>query len=170
MSPKHTKYQRRNYYIDKGFQTKFILKFCFPCVAFGSSIDGGLDLLAGPAFNDGGHCRRACGRAYHRGVPFAVIAPDCFCGACGRVFGGDRDDAFCFPIKLPVLYTALKLMLGKLGEGDFSSPMKLREDDQLKQVAVAYNEAVEKINGKIKKIKNASSLDEVKNISNTFKT
>ena len=32
------------------------------------------------------------------------------------------------------------------------------------------HEAIEKISGKIKKAKNASSLDEVKNIMNTFKT
>ena len=35
MSPKPPKQQRRNYYIDKGFQTKFILKFC-SLVALGS--------------------------------------------------------------------------------------------------------------------------------------
>jgi len=63
-----------------------------------------------------------------------------------------------------------KVMLGILGEGDLLSTMKLREGDQLQQVAVAYNEAVGKINEKIKKLKNASSMDEVKNTLNTFKT
>ena len=77
MSPKPRKYQRRNYYIDKSFQTKFILKFC-SLLAFGSAFDRGFDLLVGAAFNDRRHCRWAGGCAYHGRISPAVTASDCF--------------------------------------------------------------------------------------------
>lgn len=168
MSPKSQKSQRRNYYIDKNFQTKFILNFC-SLVAFGSALIAVL--------------------IYWLAQHSTTVGI-----AQGRVAVHTTEE-YLLPLLLQTVFLELvivslativmtlfvshkiagplhrfKLMLGHLGEGDFSSSMKLREDDQLQQVAVAYNEAVEKINAKIKKVKNASSLDEVKNTLNTFKT
>jgi len=168
MSPQPRKYQRRNYYIDKDFQTKFILKFC-SLVAFGSFLTVAL----------------ICWLAQHSTT---VGIAD------GRVAVHTTAE-YLLPLLLQTVFVQLvvvslavivmtllfshkiagplyrfKVMLGALGEGDLSKPMRLREGDQLQKVSEAYNEAVEKISEKIRKAKNASSLDEVKNTLNTFKT
>ena len=168
MSQKSIKYQRRNYYIDKRFQTKFIFQFCL-LVAFGSALTVVL----------------ICWLAQHSTTVGIVH---------GRVAVHTTAE-YLLPLLLQTVFVELvivslaaiamtllvshkiagplfrlKIMLAQLGEGDVTSRMKLREDDQLQQVAVAYNEAVERINGKIKAVKNASSLDEVKKVLNTFKT
>jgi len=63
-----------------------------------------------------------------------------------------------------------KMMLQGLGQGDLSTQMHLRSDDQLKDLAQVYNEAVGKLNGKIKTLKNATSVDEIKRELDKFKT
>ncbi len=168
MSLKSKQYQRRNYYIDKDFQTKFILKFC-SLVAFGSLLIVALIYwLARHSTTVGiAHGRVAVHTTAEYLLPLLL-----------QTVFIELVVVFLAAIVMTLLFThkiagplyRFKVMLGKLGEGDFSSSMRLREGDQLQQVAVAYNEAVEKINGKIKKAKNASSLDEVKNTLNTFKT
>ncbi len=168
MSPKSQRSQRRNYYIDKSFQTKFIIKFCL-LVAFGSVLIVALIYwLARQSTTVG----IADGRiAVHTTAEYllplliqTVLAELVIVSLAAIVL------TLLFTHKIAGPLYRLKVMLGQLGEGDFSRSMRLREGDQLKQVAEAYNEAVEKINGKIKKSKNASSLDEVKNTLNTFKT
>ena len=62
------------------------------------------------------------------------------------------------------------MMLLGLSHGDLSTHMKLRSEDQLKDVAQAYNEAVDHFNSKIKTLKNASSVDEFKKELDKFKT
>ncbi len=168
MSPKYPKSQRRNYYIDKDFQTKFILKFC-SLVAFGSALTVVLIYWLAQHSTTVGI---ANGRvAVHTTAEYllplllqTVFIELVIVSLAAIVM------TLLFTHKIAGPLCRLKIMLGQLGEGDFSSSMRLREGDQLQQVAVAYNEAVEKINGKIKKVKNASSLDEVKNTLNTFKT
>jgi len=168
MSPKSQKSQRRNYYIDKDFQTKFILKFC-SLIAFGSLLTVALIYwLAGHSTTVGiANGRVAVHSTAEYLLPlllqtvFVVLVLVSLATIVMTLFVSHK-------IAGP-LYR-LKAMLGVLGTGDFSSSMRLREDDQLQQVAAAYNEAVEKLNGKIKKAKNASSPDEVKNTLNTFKT
>jgi methyl-accepting chemotaxis protein len=168
MSQKPRKYRRRNYYIDKDFQTKFILKFC-SLVAFGSALTVALIYWSAQRSTTVGivHGRVAVHTTAEYLLPlllqtvFAVLMVVSLVTIVMTLVISHR-------ISGP-LYR-LKAMLGQLGEGDLSSVMRLREHDQLQQVAVVYNEAVEKINGKIKKAKNASSLDEVKNTLNTFKT
>ncbi len=168
MSRKSKNYQRRNYYIDKSFQTKFILKFC-SLLAFGSLLIVALIYwLAQHSTTVGiAHGRVAVHTTAEYLLPLLL-----------QTIFVEFVIVSLAAIVMTLLYThkivgplhRLKVMLGQLGDGDLSSSMKLREDDQLQQVAAAYNEAVEKINGKIKKAKNASSLDEVKNTLNTFKT
>ena len=63
----------------------------------------------------------------------------------------------------------LKMNLKDLGNGNLKH-MHLRKEDQLKEVAISYNEAIDKLNDKIIKIKNATSLDEVKKIIDTIKS
>lgn len=168
MSQKPRKYRRRNYYIDKDFQTKFVLKFC-SLVAFGSLLTVALIYRSARHSTTVGivHGRVAVHTTAEYLLPlllqtvFVVLVIVSLAAIVMTLLFSHR-------IAGPLF--RLKAMLGQLGEGDFSSSMRLREKDQLQQVAVAYNEAVEKINGKIKKAKNASSLDEVKNTLNTFKT
>ena len=168
MSPTPRKYQRRNYYIDKDFQTKFILKFC-SLVAFGSLLIVALIYWLAQHSTTVGI---ANGRvAVHNTAEYllplllqTVLVELVIVSLAAIVM------TLLFTHKIAGPLYRFKIMLGQLGEGDFSSSMRLREGDQLQQVAQAYNEAVGKINGKIKKAQNASSLDEVKNISNTFKT
>ncbi len=168
MSPISKKSQRRNYYIDKNFQTKFILEFC-TLVAFGS-------LLIVTLIDWWARHSTTVGIANGRVAVYTTVKY--FLPLMLQAIFVELVIVSSAAIVMTLLFThkiagplyRLKVMLGQLGEGDFSSSMRLREDDQLQQVAVAYNEAVEKINGKLKKAKNASSLDEVKNTLNTFKT
>ena len=95
MSQKPSKYRRRNYYIDKDFQTKFILKFC-SLVAFGSLLTVALIYRSARHSTTVGIVRWARGRAHHGRVSLAFVAPDCFCSACDCVFGSHRYDAFVF--------------------------------------------------------------------------
>jgi len=168
MSPKYPKSQRRNYYIDKDFQNKFILKFC-SLVALGSLLTVILIYwLAWHSTTVG----IADGRvAVHSTAEYLLplLLQTVFVVFVVVSLSTIVMTLFISHKIAGPLYR-LKVMLGALGEGDFSSSMRLREDDQLQQVAAAYNEAVEKINGKIKRAKNSSSLDEAKNTLNTFKT
>jgi len=168
MSPKRPRSQRRNYYIDKDFQTKFILKFC-SLVALGSLLTVALIYwLARHSTTVG----IAQGRvAVHSTAEYLLplLLQTVFVELVIVSLAAIAMTLFVSH-KIAGPLHRFKMMLAKLGDGDFSSSMKLRDGDQLQQVAVAYNEAVEKINGKIKTAKNASSLDEVKKTLNTFKT
>jgi len=168
MSLKGPQYQRRNYYIDKNFQTKFILKFC-SLVAVGSLLTVALIYWLAQHSTTVGI---ADGRvAVHTTAEYllplllqTVLLQIVIVSLVAVVM------TLLVSHKIAGPLFRFKVMLGILGEGDLLSTMKLREGDQLQQVAVAYNEAVGKINEKIKKLKNASSMDEVKNTLNTFKT
>ena len=168
MNPKHKKFQRRNYYIDKGFQTSFILDFC-SLIAFGSVLIVVLIYwLARHSTTVGivhGHVAVHTTAEYLLPLLIQTVCIELVIVSLAAIVM-----TLLFTHKIAGPLHRLKLMLAKLGEGDFSSSMRLREGDQLQQVAVAYNEAVEKINDKIKKAKNSSSLDEAKNALHTFKT
>ena len=75
---------------------------------------------------------------------------------------------FSFRIAGP-LYR-FKMMLQGLAKGDVATQMYLRSDDQLKDLAQVYNETINKLNVRIKALKNASSLDEIKKELDNFKT
>ena len=64
----------------------------------------------------------------------------------------------------------LKVMLAGLGEGDVSTRMHLRQGDQLQKVAESYNEAINKLDYKIKMLKNASNSADLKRELDKFKT
>ena len=168
MSQKRPSYQRRNYYIDKDFQTKFIIKFC-SLIALGSVFTVALIYwLARHSTTVG----IANGRvAVHTTAEYllplllqTVFVELVIVSIAAIVM------TLLVSHKIAGPLYRFKVMLGKLSEGDVSSAMRLREGDQLQQVAIAYNEAIEKINGIIVKAKNSSSLDEVKKTLNTFKT
>ncbi len=168
MSQSQMVYKRRNYYIDKDFQNRFIMKFCM-LVAFGSL------MTIGMVYWLAGHST-------------TVAIAD------GRV-GVHTTAEYLLPLLLQTVFVQLlivslativltllishkiagplyrfKLMLNGLGEGDVATMMKLRQGDQIQQVAQAYNDAINKLNYKIKMAKGASSVDEVKKVLSTFKT
>ena len=162
----NVKYKRRNYYIDKQFQTKFIAEFCL-IVALGSLL--------------------AVAMVYwlaHSSTTVAIVD--------GKV-GVHTTAEYLLPILLQTVAIELvvvaiativmtifishkiagplyrfKRCFEDLGNGNLSA-VHLRQDDQLKEVAVAYNEAVHKLNDKIKLLRNSSSIEEVKKILDTFK-
>ena len=168
MSPKRPLSQRRNYYIDKDFQTKFILKFC-SLVAFGSALTVALIYWSAQHSTTVGivHGRVAVHttEAYLLPLLLQTVFIELVIVSLATIVL-----TLLISHKIAGPLYRLEVALGQLGEGDLESSIKLRKDDQLQRVAVVYNEAVAKINDKIKKAKNASSLDEAKNILNTFKT
>ena len=168
MKPNIKTYKRRNYYIDKSFQTKFIVQFC-ALLAFGSLLTVALIYwLARHSTTVGiANGRVAVHNTAEYLLPlmlqtvFIELIIVCLAAIAMTLLVSHK-------IAGPLF--RLNVMLSKLGDGDCSASMRLREGDQLQQVAVAYNDTVVKINEKIKSAKNASSLDEVKKILNTFKT
>ena len=62
----------------------------------------------------------------------------------------------------------LRVTLKAMGNGNLK-PMYFRQGDQLQEVASDYNEALEKLNTKIKKIRDSSSIEEIRKIIDTFK-
>ncbi len=64
----------------------------------------------------------------------------------------------------------LKAMFAGLTNGDLKARMHLREDDQLKKVADGYNTAITTLEVKVKALKQASTIEEVKRILEDFKT
>ncbi len=168
MSQKRPKSQRRNYYIDKSFQTKFILKFCSLVVLGSGLIVALIYWLAQHSTTVGianGRVSVHTTAEYLLPLLLQTVFLELVVVSLVAIVM-----TLLFTHKIAGPLYRFKLMLGHLGEGDFSTSMKLRGGDQLQEVAVAYNEAVEKINGKIKTAKNASSLEEVKSILKTFKT
>ncbi len=159
---------RRNYYIDKNFQTKFIIKFCM-LVLLGSMI-----VLAVVYW-----------LARHS-TTVAIVD--------GRV-GVHASAEYLLPLLVQTFFVELivvcvatvgmtmfishqiagplfrlKVMLSGLGEGDVATSMHLRQGDQLQEVAKSYNDAINKLNYKIKMLKDAKSLEEVKRELDKFKT
>lgn len=168
MNAKSRQYKRRNYFIDKKFQTKFILKFC-SLLALGSAfIVAIIFWWAGSSTTVGiSEGRIAVHTTAEYLLPLLV-----------QTFFIELVIISIAAIALTMLVShsiagpvhRFMIMLKGLGEGDLSSPMQLREGDQLQQVSIVYNEALEKIQTKIKLAKNSQSLDEIKKILNTFKT
>lgn len=132
--------KRRNYFIDKKFQTNFILRFCLLVVVTGVFIMAVLYALAGKATT----------------VSFVNL----------RVLVQTTAD-FIFPLLVQTLIAStvivglativvtlfvshriagpsyrFKKVLGSLGEGDFSLSCKIRPKDSLKDVAVAFNDMI----------------------------
>jgi len=130
-------HKRRNYFIDKKFQTNFILKFCLLIVATGVFIMTALYALAGKATT----------------VSFVN----------SRVIVQSTAD-FLFPLLIQALVVSaiivglgtiivtlfashriagpiyrFKKVLGSVGDGDFSLDCKIRLKDALQDVALAFN-------------------------------
>jgi methyl-accepting chemotaxis protein len=152
-------YKRRNYFIDRSFQTKFILKFCLLVFIGGLLTIGGLYLLAS------------------RSTTVSVVN--------SRVVVRTTAD-FILPIliqtvtvvtlilSLAVIIVTLfvshkiagplyrfKKVMKDLEEGNFSSDFHIRHLDQLQELATDFNNAIRRIRQELIQIKsNFMSLKE----------
>ena len=159
-------YQRRNYYIDKKFQTRFIVQFLI-LVAVGSLFTvAAVYWLSQNTTTVGIVEGRVVVHTTAKyllplmfqtvGIQLAVVS---LLTILMTLFVSHK-------IAGPLYH--LKETLKALGEGNLK-PMHLRKGDQLQEMANSYNEALEKLNDKIKRIKDSSSIEEVKKILDTFK-
>jgi methyl-accepting chemotaxis protein len=159
-------YPRRNYYIDKKFQIKFIAQFWL-IVAIGSLfVVAAVYWLARNTTTVGIIDGRV---AVHTTAEYLLplmlqtvaiqLAVVSFFTIIMTLFVSHK-------IAGP-LYR-LKATLRALGNGNLRL-MHLRHRDQLQEVASSYNEALEKLNDKIKRIKDSSSIEEMREILDTFK-
>ena len=159
-------YQRRNYYIDKKFQTKFIMKFWL-IVAIGSlSVVAAVYWMAQNTTTVGimdGRVGVHTTAKYLLPLMLQTVAIEL---ALVSIFTIIMTLFISHKIAGP-LYR-LQMTLKALGNGNLR-PMYLRQGDQLQEISSSYNEAVEKLNEKIKKIKDSSSIEEIKKILDTFK-
>ncbi len=170
MSKSTTKpqFKRRNYYIEKEFQTKFILKFCL-LMAFGSVLTIGLvywlaqhsTTVAIQHGRIGVHSTSEYLLPLMAQTVFIQLIITSLAAIGMMVFVSHK-------IAGPLF--RLKAMLTKLGDGDFSATMSLRQGDQLQKVAQAYNEAVSKLNLKMKNLKRENTVDSIKKELDHFKT
>jgi len=159
-------YQRRNYYIDKKFQTDFIVRFWL-IVALGSlftvvAVYWLAKNTTTVGIMDG---RVAVHTTAEYLLPLMVQTVSIELAVVSLL------------TILMTLYIShkiagplhrLKVTLKALGNGNLK-PMHFRQGDQLQEVASSYNEALEKLNEKIKRIKNSSSIEEIRKIVDTFK-
>jgi methyl-accepting chemotaxis protein len=167
-SKKAHPYKRRIYYINKAFQRDFIVKFCI-LTGIGSILTMGLVYWLAMnsttvAISDG---RVAVHTTADYLLPLMSQTV-----LLGLVIGCIATVALTMIISFRIagpLYR-FKIMLHGLAQGDFSASMQLRSDDQLKDLAQAYNESIGKLNNKIKALKNISSAEELKRELDNFKT
>jgi methyl-accepting chemotaxis protein len=170
MSPA-TPHKRRIYYIDKAFQSKFIIQFCL-LVALGSFI------VMGVLYYLAQHSTTVA--IIHGHVTVHTTADYLLPLLAQTILV--QMIAVAFAAIVMTLYIShkiagplyrLKVMLKGLAQGEVSRPMRLREGDQLQEVAQEYTQAVSQLNSRIKKAQDAANqndLEAVKKILETFKT
>jgi methyl-accepting chemotaxis protein len=159
-------YQRRNYFIDKKFQSDFIIRF-WSIVAIGSLFTvAAVYWLAQNTTTVGimgGHIAVHTTAEYLLPLLLQTVAIEL---AVVSLFTILMTLFISHKIAGPLF--RLKMTFKKLGQGDLTS-VYLRQEDQLQEIADTYNEAVQKMNTKVKLLQSASSVEEVRKILGTFK-
>jgi len=159
-------YQRRNFYIDKKFQTKFIIQFWL-VLALGSLFTvAAVYFLASNTTTIGimaGRISVHTTAEYLLPLMLQTVAIELIVVSFFTIVM-----TLFISHKISGPLYRLKMTLKDLGNGKLKQ-MNLRQQDQLQEVAVSYNEAIEKLNDKIKKIQSSSSIEEVKKILDSFK-
>ncbi len=162
------RYKRRAPYINKDFQLNFIVKFC---VLTGCGTVLAMGLMYWLAKNSTTVAIKQSHVAVHTTADYLLplmlqtVLLECIIGCIATVFL-----VMIINRKIAGPLHELKIMFPLLAEGNLSTPMHLRPDDQLKDVAQAYNHMINKLNSKIKALKNISSLDAAKRELDKFKT
>jgi len=161
-------YKRRIYFINKVFQSDFILKFCL-LAGIGSVLTMGvvywMAMNSTTVVIEEGHVSVRTTAEYLFPLMVQTVSLELIIGSIATIA---LTILISFRIAGP-LYK-FKIMFQSLAQGDLSVQMNLRSDDQLKDLAQTYNEAINKLNNKIKKLKSVSSMDELKRELETFKT
>jgi len=161
-------YKRKIYFINKNFQSDFIIRFC---VLAGLGAVLAMGLVYWLAMNSttvairNGHVGVHTTAEYLLPLMFQTVSLEVIIGTIATIA---LTMIISFRIAGP-LYR-LKMMFKDLGTGNLSTQMHLRSDDQLKDIAQAYNDAIHTLNIKIKSLKDISSMDEMKRELDHFKT
>ena len=170
MNPLKTirRYRRRIYFINNDFQKDFILRFC-ALAGLGSVLTMGLVYWLAKnsttvAIWDG-HVAVHTTADYLLPMMFQTVLLEVIIGTVATIA---LTMIISFRISGPLF--RLKMMFLGLAKGDLSSQMQIRSDDQLKDLAQGYNEAISKLNYKIKALKNIASVDDIKRELDNFKT
>ena len=132
--------KRRNYFIDKKFQSNFILRFCLLVVATGALIMAILYAMAGKAntvsfVNSRVVVQNTADFLFPLLIQTFVIST-MVVGLCTIIVTLIISHRIAGP-----LYR-FKKVLKSLGEGDFSIPCKIRRKDALQDVAAAFNDMI----------------------------
>jgi len=158
-------YKRRNYFIDKEFQTKFILKFCFIIALGGLLTIGILYLLAMQSttvsvVNSRVVVRTTADFILPLLIQTVVVVMVIVSLATVLV-------TLFVSHKIAGPLYRFKKVIETLAEGDFSSDFRLRKPDQLQGVADAFNGMIAKVRSEINALKvNFNSLkDKLNSIS-----
>ena len=132
--------KRRNYFIDKKFQSNFILRFCFLVVATGLALMAILYAIAGKAntvsfVNSRVIVQNTANFLFPLLIQTFVVSTIVvgLAAIVATLFVSHR-------IAGP-LYR-FKKVLASLGEGDFSLSCKIRRKDALQDVAAAFNDMI----------------------------
>lgn len=132
--------KRRNYFIDKKFQSNFILRFCFLVVVTGTLIMAILYAMAGKAntvsfVNSRVVVQNTADFLFPLLIQTFVIST-MVVGLATIVITLFISHRIAGP-----LYR-FKKVLRSLGEGNFSLPCKIRRKDALQDVALAFNDMI----------------------------
>ena len=132
--------KRRNYFIDKKFQSNFILRFCFIVVVTGALIMAILYAMAGKAntvsfVNSRVVVQNTADFLFPLLIQTFVIST--------MVVGlGTIIVTLIISHRIAGPLYRFKKILKSLGEGDFSIPCKIRRKDALQDVAAAFNDMI----------------------------
>ena len=162
------KYKRRTYYIEKKFQAKFIIQFCL-LLATGSLLTVALVYWLARHSTTvaivNGHVAVHSTAEYLLPLMLQTVFIELVVASLATIVM-----TLLASHKIAGPLYRLKVMFSGLAEGDLSAKMNLRKGDQLKTVADAYNEAINKLNDKVARLKNASSMEDVRKQLDKFKT
>jgi methyl-accepting chemotaxis protein len=153
------KYRRRIYFIEKKFQTKFIVRFCL-LVIVASVLTGGLLYLLTArsttvSIVDSRVVVRTTADFLLPLLVQTVIVATVVVGIASVFFTMVASHKIAGPV-----YRFKKVMQA-LGEGDFSRGFHIRQYDQLQELANDFNEMIGKVGGNLNVLKsNFSSLKE----------
>ena len=132
--------KRRNYFIDKKFQSNFILRFCFLVVATGAFIMAVLYAMAGRA-NTVSFVNSRVVVQNTADFIFPLLIQTFVVSTIVVGLGVIVVTLFISHRIAGPLYR-FKKVLNSLGEGNFSLPCRIRRKDALQDVALAFNDMI----------------------------
>lgn len=159
MSETGQAYKRRTYFIEKEFQTRFILKFCLLVIGGGLLTIGTLYFLAARSTT----VTIANSRVVVRSTADFLLPVLIQTVLVVTVIVGLATIFITLFVSHKIvgpLYR-LKKVIQTLGDGDFSTGFHIRKRDQLQALADVFNEMITKIRGNLGLLKDSfSSLKE----------